>query len=312
MDNPVHLASVRELGAEPVPMSWGDEVLTALRTKAIDGQENPVGIIWANEMDKIQKYLSLTGLFYSSAPFCMNKTKFDSLKTQWQTMFMEAAKEAAAFEKKIINLTEIPDNYIEITSGLGKSNPNNLILVPLILNDEIYGVIELASFELFDEHHIEYLEQSAESIASIVSSMQINITTKALLEKTQVQAEEQTQSATNALRGVKLGFGFDRGFGVVGNIGKLNGFIGNKGASLDYILQKDSLQIEVPGVVFWYVGAGGYGDWDDGDIGARLPVGAEWHFAKNLDAYAQIMPRLRVNNSARFGLDAGIGVRYQF
>ena len=128
----------------------------------------------------------------------------------------------------------------------------------------------------------------------------------------QVHAEQQTQSATNTLSGVKLGFGFDRGFGVVGNIGKLNGFIGNKGASLDYILQKDSLQVEVPGPVFWYVGAGGYGDWDDGDIGVRLPVGAEWHFAKNLDAYAQLMPRLRVNNSARFGLDAGLGVRYQF
>jgi putative methionine-R-sulfoxide reductase with GAF domain len=95
-----------------------------------------------------------------------------------------------AFEKQITNITEIPNDYIEITSGLGNSNPNNLILVPLILNDEIYGVIELASFEIFDEHHIEYLEQSAESIASTISNMQINITTKALLEKTQIQAEE--------------------------------------------------------------------------------------------------------------------------
>ncbi len=113
------------------------------------------------------------------------------------------------------------------------------------------------------------------------------------------------------LKGIKLGFGFDRGFGVVGAMGKLNGFIGNDGASVDYIFTKDTLKIEVDAPVYWYVGAGGYGDWD-GDLGVRLPVGAEVYFAKNLDAYAQIMPRLRVNNDAKFGLDIGIGVRYQF
>ncbi|MBU8891945.1 MAG: GAF domain-containing protein [Bacteroidales bacterium] len=95
-----------------------------------------------------------------------------------------------ALEKQITNLTEIPNNYIQISSGLGGSNPNNLILIPLILNNKVYGVLELASFELFNEHHIEYLEQSAESIASTISGMQINITTKSLLEKTQIQAEE--------------------------------------------------------------------------------------------------------------------------
>ena len=62
--------------------------------------------------------------------------------------------------------------------------------MPLILNNEVYGVVELASFDLFDKHQIEYVEQSAESIASTISNMQTNITTKILLEKTQAQAEE--------------------------------------------------------------------------------------------------------------------------
>jgi tripartite ATP-independent transporter DctP family solute receptor len=106
MDNPIHLASMRELGAKPVPMSWGDEVLTALQTKAVDGQDNPVAIILANEMDKFQNHLSLTGHFYSSATLCMNKTKFDSLKPQWQAIFIEAAREAAAFERKFIRKKE--------------------------------------------------------------------------------------------------------------------------------------------------------------------------------------------------------------
>jgi hypothetical protein len=120
-----------------------------------------------------------------------------------------------------------------------------------------------------------------------------------------VHAEEKP------LKGIKLGFGFDRGFGIVGTMGKFNGFIGNDGVAVDYILNKETLKLEVDGPVFWYVGAGGYGDWD-GDLGVRLPVGAEWYFAENLDAYAQVIPRLRVNHNAKFGLDFGIGVRYQF
>ncbi|NOQ28206.1 MAG: GAF domain-containing protein [Bacteroidales bacterium] len=121
-----------------------------------------------------------------SASYAYNRRKYLSKEIE----IGEGLVGQCALEKHITNITEIPSDYIEITSGLGNSNPNNLILIPLILNDEIFGVIELASFELFNEHHIEYLEQSAESIASTVSSMQINITTKALLEKTQIQTEE--------------------------------------------------------------------------------------------------------------------------
>lgn len=115
----------------------------------------------------------------------------------------------------------------------------------------------------------------------------------------------------NTLKGVKLGFGFDRGLGVVGTIGKLNGFIGNDGASVDYIFRKEKIKTNEPTPLYWYIGGGGYGDWD-GDFGVRLPVGGEIYFAKNLDAYAQIMPRLRINNDAKFGLDFGVGVRYKF
>ena len=95
-----------------------------------------------------------------------------------------------AFEKQITNYTEIPNDYIQITSGLGGSNPRNLILIPLVVNEEIYGVIELASFEKFDEYQVDYLSQSSESIASSLESIQVNNQTKQLLDKTKVQAEE--------------------------------------------------------------------------------------------------------------------------
>lgn len=119
------------------------------------------------------------------------------------------------------------------------------------------------------------------------------------------------QSEDAPLKGIKLGFGYDRGLGVVGATGNINGFIGNDGASVDYILKKEEFKSEEPTPLYWFVGAGGYGDWD-GDFGVRLPVGGEIYFAKNLDAYAQLMPRLRVNNDAKFGLDFAAGVRYKF
>ena len=115
----------------------------------------------------------------------------------------------------------------------------------------------------------------------------------------------------HAGEGIKLGFGFDRDFGITGTIGKFNGFLGNKGVAVDYIFMKKKLDETNP--LYWYVGGGGYGDWNsNGDLGVRLPVGGEVYFAKNLDAYAQLIPRYRFNNNTDFGLDFGIGVRYQF
>lgn len=106
MENPVHLASVRSIGALAVPMSWGD-VYTSLQTGVIDGQENPVAIIWVNKMNEVQKYLSLTGHFYSPAPITMSKKKFDSLKPEYQKLFIDSALKASAFERKIIRDAEM-------------------------------------------------------------------------------------------------------------------------------------------------------------------------------------------------------------
>ena len=105
MENPVHLDSVRQLGAQAVPMSWG-EVYTSLQTKVIDGQENPIAIIHAYKMNEVQRYLSLTGHFYSPAPLTMSLTRFRSLKPKWQKLFIETAVQVAAFERSIIRDNE--------------------------------------------------------------------------------------------------------------------------------------------------------------------------------------------------------------
>lgn len=126
------------------------------------------------------------------ATYAYGKKKFLSNKVE----IGEGLVGQCFLEKEKIVLTEIPEDYITITSGLGQAPPSFIAILPLIHDEEVMGILEIASFHALQDYQFDFLEQLCQSISSTVSSLRVNMRTKKLLEESQgmsnqLQAQEE-------------------------------------------------------------------------------------------------------------------------
>jgi methyl-accepting chemotaxis protein len=141
---------------------------------------NQGGLFLKNDDEKNHIYFELL------ATYAFDRKKYNEKIVE----LGEGLVGSCAIEKQTIYLTDVPSDYIKITSGLGGANPKCVLIVPLKIEEEVFGVIEIASFNTFADHEIEFVEKIGESIASTLSSVKVSQHTSHLLERTQQQAEE--------------------------------------------------------------------------------------------------------------------------
>ncbi len=141
---------------------------------------NQGGMFLLNDADNEEHYLELM------AAYAYNRRKFLEKRID----IGEGLVGRAYQEGKTIYMTDIPIDYIQITSGLGQNTPRSLAIVPMVINEQTLGIIEIASFSKFEKYQLEFIEKIGESIAASISSLKVNIQTSQLLEQTKQQAEE--------------------------------------------------------------------------------------------------------------------------
>ena len=144
---------------------------------------NQVGLYLLNNENSEDIHLNLLSCY------AYNKKKFIEQRVE----IGQGLLGQVILEKESIYLTDIPKNYIRITSGLGESTPSSIYIVPLKYNDVIIGALEIASFNPIPDFQKEFVEKISESIASSFSSIKINEKNKKLLAESEEKAEQLKQ-----------------------------------------------------------------------------------------------------------------------
>lgn len=160
----------------------GAEIIKNL-VKYMKANQGGIFLLKENKEEEEENYLSLTAAYAYNRPKLMQKN----------IKIGEGLIGACVEEKETTYLTDIPENYIEITSGLGGSTPTALLMIPLIIENKTLGAIEIAGFEKFEKHEIQFAEEVAKSIAATINTVQINLRTTELLKHSQAQAQEMKE-----------------------------------------------------------------------------------------------------------------------
>jgi TRAP-type transport system periplasmic protein len=98
--NPYHIQAFKLLGMNPSPMAIA-ELYTALEVGTFDAQEHPINVTWSSKFYEVQKHLTVSNHVYSPLILAMNKAKFDSLPANYQQIVVDAAREAAKYQRDL-------------------------------------------------------------------------------------------------------------------------------------------------------------------------------------------------------------------
>ncbi len=135
-----------------------------------------------NEEDENDDFLEVKSVYaYGKQRYLEEKKKI-----KWK----QGLVGQAWFDKEPLFFTEIPSDYVNITSGMGEATPTCVFIIPLIINEKVFGAIEIASFEPLSTEKIEFVSKLSETIASTISTVKVNAKTKMLLNQSQQQTEE--------------------------------------------------------------------------------------------------------------------------
>lgn len=190
--------SLKQVAEEEKERNWTNEGFTKfgeiLRQNADDLNELSNKVI-----SHLVKYLNATqgGIFILNEDNQNKKLELSACYAYQRKKYLQKTLDPGQglvgqcfLEKQSIYMTDLPQDYVNITSGLGGANPGNIFIIPLKLNEEVFGVMEIASFNKLKEYEKSFVEKVAESIASSISSVKVNQNTRKLLEESQSTSEQ--------------------------------------------------------------------------------------------------------------------------
>lgn len=152
-------------------------------------ESNQGGLYLLNEENEDDPYLELI------SAYAYNKRKIVEKRIE----IGEGLLGQAYLEGSRSVFKEIPEDYINITSGLGQALPRNLVIVPIKLEDNVQGILELAAFEPYEEEHLNFLDRISSILASEIISSKSGALTKKLLDQSK-ENEEMLRSQEEEMR----------------------------------------------------------------------------------------------------------------
>jgi PAS domain S-box-containing protein len=165
------------------PAALSKEVISEI-VKYVDGNQGAIYLVEEEEASE-EPYMEMKAAF----AFGRKKAIKDKVRPG------EGLIGQCYLEKDMIFLTEVPDDFVKIKSGLGDAPPKNIVIMPLMTNEKIEGVLEVASFQVLPDYKVDYLKKLGESLATSFSMNKINANTKRLLELSQEQEEQMRSQA---------------------------------------------------------------------------------------------------------------------